>query len=692
VKGLAIGTVVKLVIVIIVIAVSLFFLSALADLELLFPSDLTTLKQYSTCALAYCSAGADSNEVRAVGCLKDKNGLCELSCLQVEEKIFDQDKYSFKDIYQRKHYCGKDNAIPFEFGLVGIGGTVDIRSGQMDTLAKRPTWICKSFEAFGYEVDDVLGDLPGVGLPGVSTADWAYNGNLLGLGQAPQNCLMLSKSRPDWSSYGNTLLFIGSFFVGGPETLAAGKMALAGVTTGAVSKAATGIVVPVSKKAIATTLTKIPGKGEVQSWAFQGALKGSGSVAGANLVAAADPFNFVHLKTNGGCFSGFVYDDLDDDRPSNKHLLYTPLVQYQKGKEWQKVYPSAIYVDESFTSPIQGQTKPECDFVNPSRAYAKTSGEDTTKIEEFKKSYVSDPANRAKFADIIIEEKAEEDGKPPVKRAITQDEIDQILMSEAAGAAVIKFGGDDPIIGLDMYGPMNQQFDYGNMLSNCKFRTRESNGKTITYKVWASPTFPGIGTLNALSQGGYDVADVEIEEGRVKKEDITNFVSDNSEQEIKRNSFDILESTFKTIFEKIEEGKKESIEAFSGFGSCAYVTLSRDIETPTIETETSEEAPEIVTRLELMSDKKEYSSGEQIPMKGTLEINGEPARGKEITIETKMIFETLPPFILKPQRTGTDENGNFKIEVEYETQTRDTYEVVARYGGSKSDPYRFTVS
>lgn len=690
-RGLAASKLVGLIIIVIVIAVSLFFLTAVADLELLFPSDLTTLRQYSTCALAYCSAGADSDEVRAVGCLENDAGPCEMTCLDVEEKIFNPDKYSFKDAFGRKHYCGKENAIPFEFGLTGIGGTVDIRSGQMDQFAKKPAWVCKSFEVFGYEVDDVFGDLPFVGVAGISTADWAYHGKLLDLfGEHPQNCLMLSKSRPDWASYGNTLLFIGSFFVGGPQTVAAGKLALAGATSGAAAKAASGIVISTPPKVLAKTFVNLPGKGEVQQWTIQGATRGAVATGGVNLIAASDPFNFAKLKTNGGCFSGFVYDNLGDSNPSNKNLLYTPLIQYQKGKEWQKVYPSAIYVDESFTG-VSGQGEPECEFYNPSRASAKLAGEDVTKIEEFKRSYVEDKANRAKYESIVIEEK-NEDGVPTT-RSPTAEEVDQILQSEASAAAIAKFGGDDPIVGLDMYGPFSQQFDYGNMLRECKFKKRDDGGRLIQYSVWASPTFPGIGTMNALSRGGYDLesAEVEIEGGTISKNVLTDFTGDVAQKE---NSFEFFERAFKPIFEKIDEVKKESVEAFSGFGSCAYVTLSRDLETSPLKTsETSAETSvETDAKLEIKSDKTEYQSGEPVVFSGTLQVDNEAAKGKEVKIlVSQFLLRDTNPLTHRPILTLTDENGNFKTETKFETQKKFKFEVVAQYENIKSEPYAFTV-
>jgi len=686
VKGsVAPSKIVGLIIVVIVIAVSLFFLTAVVDLELFFPSDITTLKQYSTCALAYCSAGADSDEVRAVGCLKKTAGQCEMSCLQVEEKVFNPDRYSFKDVFGRKHYCGSENSIPFEFDLSGISNTVDIRSGQMDTLARSPSWVCKSWEIFGQETDELVGRIfPN--LPGLSSADWYYHGNVLGV-SFPQNCLMLSKSVPDWQTYGNTLLFIGSFFVGGPETVAAGKAAIATVSSGAVTKAASGILVSTPPKIIAKTFVNIPGRGQVQKWTIEGIGKGVAAETGAGLVSVYDPLNFISLKTNGGCFSGFVYDDTDDDRPSNKNLLYTPLIQYQKGKEWQKVYPSAIYVDESFTDSSSGRA--ECEFINPSRARAKLAGEDITKIEEFKKAYVQDPANRARIEGILIEEK--NDDGVTATRPPTGKEIDQILQSEAAAKAAAKFGGDDPIIGLDMYGPINQPFDYGNMLRECKFKKRDDRGRLIEYRVWASPTFPGVGTLNALSRGGYDVVDVEVADGQVVKKDSIDKILKGNE-----TSTFLLNYITESIDDALDSIKKKTTEAFSSFGSCAYVTLSRNVESSRAEeavvspVTTSDTTQEIVTRLEIATDRKEYKSEETITITGLLEINGKPAVGREVTVDI-IQFVIGREFYLAPRKVLTDENGAFVAETKFKLEATDTFQVVARYKGSKSEPYRFTV-
>ena len=98
VKGLAVATTIKLVIAVIVIAIAVYFITYLANFDWLFLSnDQWTLKQYSTCALAYCSAGGSddsgrfSAEVLVVGCLKSKGGTCETKCIDIERQAFNPD-------------------------------------------------------------------------------------------------------------------------------------------------------------------------------------------------------------------------------------------------------------------------------------------------------------------------------------------------------------------------------------------------------------------------------------------------------------------------------------------------------------------------------------------------------------------------------------------------------------------------
>lgn len=188
-KGVALRTVILLTLAVIVMAIALWFLVYLADFEVLFPSDLRILKQYSTCALAYCAAGAGSDEVNAVGCLEYRGGECVLSCAQVQEKIYDENGVvpTVTEIGGRgaPHYCGSDAALEFEFSGVSLGGMVSIASGQMDRIANKPQWVCKPYKVPFTDVD--LDSIPGFNLADTALAQHSGFGGIL-----PQNCIVLS--------------------------------------------------------------------------------------------------------------------------------------------------------------------------------------------------------------------------------------------------------------------------------------------------------------------------------------------------------------------------------------------------------------------------------------------------------------------------------------------------------------------
>lgn len=73
-KVVTISTVILLVMAVIVIAVALYFLVYITNFDSLFLSnDQRILKQYATCVLAYCAAGAGSDEVNAFGVMTNEN-------------------------------------------------------------------------------------------------------------------------------------------------------------------------------------------------------------------------------------------------------------------------------------------------------------------------------------------------------------------------------------------------------------------------------------------------------------------------------------------------------------------------------------------------------------------------------------------------------------------------------------------
>lgn len=192
-KGsVAVRTVVLLVIAVIVIAVALYFLVFVVNFDSLFLSnDQRILKQYATCALAYCASGAGSDEVNAVGCLKSEGGKCVLSCAQVEKELYFKNGVPSYDYFGTKFYCGKDAALDFEFSGISLGGTVPLKSGQMEKLTTKPQWICKplKFPLTGIYVDQFT--LP---FKDVNTAEIQYHGSVvLPWIKIPQNCIMLDK-------------------------------------------------------------------------------------------------------------------------------------------------------------------------------------------------------------------------------------------------------------------------------------------------------------------------------------------------------------------------------------------------------------------------------------------------------------------------------------------------------------------
>ncbi len=326
---IAIRTAIMLVIGLMVIGVALWFLTQLVDFEaFLLSNDQRTLKQYATCALAYCASGAGSDEVNAVGCLKYESGQCVLSCAQVEEKVYEPNGVvpTVFEVGGRgaPHYCGKEAGLSFEFGDLNLG-EVQLASGQMDRLATSPEWVCKPVKIPFLDVE-----LDSLGIPTVEIQHG-------GAGIFPQNCIILS-----------------------------------------------GKVSPI-----------FPGR--------------------------------------EGCFLPIEYEKSRDDS------YHTPLIQYDEPH--QIIYPSAIYVDRSFTSSLDGN-EPECEYRDlPSKPAPE---EDVIrKVNELSDADTDDEAQEQKEA-----------------------KFEKRLM--------------------------------GNQLSRCSFDVRHE-GQKITYRVWAKPVYPTIDVLKEAS-------------------------------------------------------------------------------------------------------------------------------------------------------------------------------------------------
>ena len=174
-----------LVIGVIVMATSLWFLSQIFNLDSFFLSNnQKTLAKYSMCALALCAYGYESNgnpspEVNQIECLKRDGGDCVLSCAQVKEKIFDKNGVGKELRGGNQVYCGEDSKIEFEFSDLEFRNAVPLASGQIDGISK-PNWLCKPIKIGNIYLDEILGNVPFV-----NTADALYHGT--------DNCIMLAK-------------------------------------------------------------------------------------------------------------------------------------------------------------------------------------------------------------------------------------------------------------------------------------------------------------------------------------------------------------------------------------------------------------------------------------------------------------------------------------------------------------------
>lgn len=275
-------------------------------------------------------------EVNKVGCL-ERSGLgCELSCAQVEEKIFESQsiKPSFFD-GERSHYCGRDAALNFEFSS-SLGGTVPLRTGEMDKIANKPEWICSSLKVpiLGRDIDDVgfnIGGIelaiPFVGLPYTTSADQQYHGNFFGI-PFEQNCIMLSKSKLETEIWGESLSFVGAVFVPFIKAPGIGAKLAAKAPRLARSISAIQGTAGQIKSNVKNVLGRVPDRisapivtagtklyravglnriGTTQAKFVQGVLIGEATVSIEDSSSLSDPYFPVGLKSKGGCFTGYAY-------------------------------------------------------------------------------------------------------------------------------------------------------------------------------------------------------------------------------------------------------------------------------------------------------------------------------------------------------------------------------------------------
>lgn len=735
-KGSAVRTIVLLVMALLAAAVILFFLTYVTNFDSLFLSnDQRVLKQYSTCVLAYCASGADSDEVKAVGCLKSEGGKCALTCQQVKEQIYDKnpDLVHFDGALDgKKHYCGSDAKLEFEFSAVSLSGTVPLKSGQMDKLANKPQWVCRSFTVpfTNIEIDDLVRLVPGANLPGLSTADILYNGgfkplNAVPFGQTfPQNCIMLSKSIPDSEAYGNTLSFL-AFFA--PEVKAA-ISAFRGATT----FIRVGVLQFVRVEAPLTQKIRVAGTA-LKKGAGKSAIGGSLAEVILDSSDLTNPQKSIGFKTKGGCFTGFAYDYLRDDLPPRDDVLYTPIIQYYntypESRPSERVYPSAIYVDEGFTKPLDGYREPECTYIDPATAELRNKkGFTITDIDQEREKLVQDYISKHKN-DLKYQTK---DGK---------EQLD--ADAEAAGEADLP---SDPIIGVDVFGVnlLEQQgsaaivpFDFGNILKECKFKTT-LNGKKIKYHVWASPTFPSLGTFNRVGEwlngagefwsgifglssdtsagisnsykAGFKVAGVSLGDPQIQKQladfllaeaqkKLDDLVAQNAPQseidqakaELEQRKKD-ADAANKALEKENEKDQSDATkDFFSQFGSCAYVVLSRDLPNQiTVPSQVTNTATD-VKQITLATDQSEYDKGATVKFSGKVETKSGklPSGNVRISITATAVFGPwLGSLDADIKADGTFEK-EFTLTGIFDSGA--TFSVTAEYDSKKSNEVDFKV-
>jgi hypothetical protein len=511
---------------VIVIAIALYSLVFVSAFEALFPSDLTTLKQYSTCALAYCAAGAGSDEVNAVGCLKYKGGRCEISCAQVEKEVYLENdvRPTVTEVGGRgaHHYCGPAAALEFEFSGVSLGGIVPLASGQMDRITTKPQWVCKPVK-----IPFVNVELDSLWIP---TVDIQHGG----AGFLPQNCIILA-----------------------------------------------GKVSPI-------------------------------------------------LSAREGCFLAIRYDESYDD------VYFTPIIEYDDPK--QIIYPSAIYVDRSFTEPLENR-EPECEFRN-SPVRRAVSEEITQRII----TIVNSPAEiGGKPTDKTYQEYYDElgrEGKTEEQKKLAESLASNYLgdISSSEGSLI------------------------GNVLNRCNFRTTH-DGEKIMYKVWAKPVYPTVDALKDFARIG----------------DLEKFVSG-----LLGSASPDLRKAFQYVTAAGEEETRLILSQLGG--SCTAVVLSRDLPKNAFKEELVEEENserESSTNLELRTDKTSYLAGETVKVSGTV---GE-STGGELAVE--MLREDIK--VLVPLRNAElKDDGSFSFEYKIPEGVRGVsgparFKITATYGGEKTE-------
>lgn len=205
------------------------------------------------------------------------------------------------------------------------------------------------------------------------------------------------------------------------------------------------------------------------------------------VTTIANLFATEEQRYAGGCFTGIVFgtqEGIED--------LYTPILEYDSPE--QKVHPSGIYLnrDDSFTVPLSGRGKPECQLENPRQEFAITD-EDISRIAakyegQLFDKIILDTCESPVSPENCQTEKVPFDRLSPIEQAKTAR---LILKEEFEGITFIDEGEECPA------GRRCQQFgttaipesSLGQRISKCEFLTTY-RGEKIAYSVYAEDTLP----------------------------------------------------------------------------------------------------------------------------------------------------------------------------------------------------------
>jgi hypothetical protein len=335
------------------------------------------------------------------------------------------------------------------------------------------------------------------------------------------------------------------------------------------------------------------------------------------------------LSAREGCFMPIKYDKSYDS------IYFTPIIEYDSPA--QVIYPSAIYVDSSFTVTLPGGSKPECDYRNPPNHRPVSDQEITDRINKI----VNSPA--------VIEGKQVD---------VTYQEYYDSLASDEEKKKLV-----DALVA-NQLGDMSRSDDnlIGNVLNNCNFKTTY-NGEKIKYSVWAKPVYPTIDALKDFAKIG----------------DLQNFISG-----ILGAASPELRVAFSYITAAGEGGTKLIFSQLGG--SCTSVVLTRDLKDESIvelqKTATTQLAGRIV---EMDTDKLTYLGGETVKLTGKIETY----QGSDKEVEIQLDYG---PLFLEFDSVVADNENNFEWNVELAEQTGSgKYKIIASYGGDEKE-IEFNVS